>query len=169
MSLDVILGTEKVEIVLGGVTYEASRLKLGDFAEFRAWAGQKKLASFMKAASESGLDPALFSKTVETLLDGGGTKIRRSDDGQPVLGPDGQVIVESDPVVNAMGTEEGMRKILTLSIRHKHPDFDSALLADLDIDELGKVADVITRISTPSGVDEGGEKVNPPQGKDSDS
>lgn len=150
MDLDVILGKEMVEVVLDGVKYEASRLTLGDFAEFRAWAKQQKLAAFLRAASSASLEAELFSKVVEDLLDSG-AKLKRDSDGEAILDSDGNIIVENDPVANAMGTEEGMRQILALSIRHKHSDFDDGLLSDLAIEDLGKLADVITRISIPAG------------------
>lgn len=150
MELDVILGTEMVEVVLDGVKYEASRLTLGDFADFRAWAKQQKLAAFLAAASTTNLAPDLFSKVVEDLLDSG-AKLKRGSDGEALTDKEGLVIVENDPVINAMGTEEGMRKILALSISHKHPDFDDGLLSDLNIEDLAKLADVITHISMPKG------------------
>ncbi len=162
MDLDVIFGEEKVEIVLGGQTYEASRLRLGDFAKFRSWAKQQKLAAFLAAVATANVDAALFSSTVEKLLDAG-AHVKRDEKGEPVKDESGLVILDSDPVINAMGTEEGMRELLTLSIRRKHPRFDAELLSDLEIEQLSKVADVIARISVPSGTPVGGLDPNLPQ------
>ncbi len=165
--LDVIFGEERIEIVLFGEVYEASRLTLGDFAKFRAWAKQRTLSTFLTAATNAGLDLTLFSKTVEELLSSG-AKIRRDDNGEPIRDDKGEIIVESDPVVNAMGTEEGMRHILSLSIRHKHPDFDASILGRLELDSLSKLADVVTAISAPT-IEGGDTPAGNPQVTDSES
>ena len=134
--LEVVFGAGGITVEFGGKKYQASPLKLADFAEFRAWIRDEKLTSFMRAAKKAVLSPKQFSAGVDAIADAP-MKIGRDEEGN---------LTADDPMALEMTTETGLRYLLWRSLLHKHP---KVRLEDIDLEyaEIAQVIEVVTKLT----------------------
>jgi len=142
--LDQVVGATKIELNIGGKTYTASPLTIGDFGEFRSWVKREKLSLFLKASKDAGLDSKERSEQIDRIMN-----LRPQVE-------DGDV---TDIVLEEMGTEQGMMYILYLAIRKNHPEVKPEDL-DVSLGELASLVDVIGQI-TSSGLNLEGNQNRP--------
>ncbi len=128
--LEVITGEgPKPEIEIDEEKYTLSPLRIEDFGKFRDWVKKKRLSVFMEAANEAGMDTDQFNDNIQDILN---------------MTPDAET--ESDPILEEMGTEEGMVHLIYLSIKREHPEVEKSDL-DLNFSDLMKLTSVIGEIS----------------------
>lgn len=149
-SLDIILGEGSPEIEINGTRYTLKPLRLFDFGKFRGWVKQKRLTVFMKSAKEADLPLAQFTDVVDRIL-----SARPKVNFESAVGEEVQV---EDTVIEEMGTEDGMHRLVYLSVKKSHPDLEPEEL-DLGFEEIQKLTTIVGIITgLPMGED--GEDVD---------